>query len=112
MKMLIVYLLIMFCFTPAVVDAKDPASKSECVSMLISELMAQCEKMFGRDNPDMLRSCTENIDSTADTQCARFFSGDNFCSACTSECISQYPAGDSSRGECVSMCMSKSGCKN
>ena len=111
MKKIIICLIILSFQFPFSVYSQDPTNKSECVSMLTSKLQVQCNTLLAKDNPEMLQDCLNNINNVVEKQCNRFFEGENFCSACTSECIKQYKETDPTRTECLQVCFSNPACK-
>jgi hypothetical protein len=114
MKRIIVLLVILFIQLPLSAYSRDPANKSECISMLRPELEKQCGTLFGDDDKAEVReACLENIDKEIKKQCDRFFGSDSdFCSTCTSACINQYKETDSKRIECLDMCFKNPACKS
>jgi hypothetical protein len=82
MKKLIAVLIMVSFIFPVAVYSQDPASEAECINMLKPALQAQCFTLFG-NNADKRAACLDNIQAETEKQCSRFFSGDNFCSTCT-----------------------------
>ena len=111
MKKIIICLIILSFQLPFSVYSQDPTNKSECVSMLKSKLQVQCNTLLRNDNPEILQDCLDNIHNEVEKQCNRFFGGENFCSACTSECIKQYKETNPTRTECLQVCFNNPACK-
>jgi hypothetical protein len=110
-KKIIICLVILSFQVPLSVYSQDPTNKSECMNMLQSKLQVQCNTLLGKEKPETLQACLDNIYKEVEKQCDRFFGGDNFCSACTSECIKQYKETDPTRTECLEVCFRNPACK-
>ena len=110
MKKIIIYLIVFSFQLPLSVYSQDPANKAECISMLKPKLQVQCSTLIGKDKPDMLQACLDNIDKEVEKQCGRFFGSGNFCSTCTNECINQYKETDPTRTECLQVCFRNPAC--
>jgi hypothetical protein len=93
-------------------QAGDPRNKSECLNQLAGALETECRRIYaGADQVAMREQCIDAIGSQLEPVCEQFFGeGADFCATCNEACTDNFPQGSDRRKECLTMCLSHSGC--